>query len=300
MVTIVLPTVSRPAMLRTALESVADQSASDAISRIFVSENGASRESEAVCREFPSLPITYVFRNSMSPMDHARTLMRECLHGELTAILHDDDWWAPSHLANAMWNLKSNTDAVAYCANHLLVAAESSLPKCCDTQLFAWFGANYAPLNSVWELSRTNVLMGGLLGTMAHYSSLVVRTAAMKSAAYVYDLENPFDNDRMLLFALSKSGSLMFNPLPEVFVRYHGAQECASFDSYTKIKHMCDTTRWMVQTNGKPLEIVAKTFMKRVAMCPPEAVELLKARSEKEWCLPELNRQLLSKALMAA
>ena len=300
MVTILLPTVSRPTMLRTALESIADQSASDAISRIIVSENGGSRESEDVCRQFPSLPITYLFRDSIPPLEHAKVLMRDCLQGELTAILHDDDWWAPSHLANALWNLESNPGAAVYSANHFLVANESSLPKCCDTQIFAWFGANFAALNATWELSKNNVLMGGLLGTMAHYSTLVARTTALKKSAYIYDLNNPFDNDRMLLFALSLHGPLIFNPLPEVFVRYHAVQDCASFDSYTRIKHMCDTTRWLLQTYGKPVEIVASNFMRRISTCPAESMETLRTLSEKDWCLPEINRGLLSKALMAA
>jgi hypothetical protein len=300
MVTILLPTVSRPAMLRTALESIVDQTASDAISRIFVSENGNNRESEEICRQFPSLPISYIFRGSITPIQHVQALMKECLSGELTAVLHDDDWWSPAHLANALWNLESSPNVSAYTSNHLLVSNESSLPKCCDTQIFPWFGTNYAPLNSMWELSSSNVLMGSLLGKIAHCSTFVARTEALKKSVYVYDLGNPFDNDRMLLYALSNQGALLYNPLPEVFVRYHETQDCASFDSYTRIKHMCDTTRWLIQTNGRPVEIIANHFMRRIIMCPVEASGTLKALSEKEWCLPEINRRLLSKALLAA
>ena len=103
MVTIIIPTASRPGMLRTALESVANQTAVSRIGQIFVSENGGSRDSEIVCARFPSLPITYQYREPTTPpLEHMQILMRECLHGELTAFLHDDDWWTPTHLASAL------------------------------------------------------------------------------------------------------------------------------------------------------------------------------------------------------
>ena len=59
---------------------------------------------------------------------------------------------------------------------------------------------------------------------------------------------------------------------------------------------MCETTRWMVETSGKSWQIVAELFSKRMALCPPEALPTLKTLAEKEWCLPEINRQLQAKA----
>jgi glycosyltransferase involved in cell wall biosynthesis len=291
MVTIIIPTASRPLMLRTVLESVANQTAYQKIDRIFVSENGGSRDSEVVCAQFPTLPITYLFRVPTPPLEHGQILMRECLQGELTAFLHDDDWWTPPHLANAIESLESNSHAVAYGSSHFVVSGESSMLNC-SGNLFPWFGANYASLRSVWDLSRSNALMAELLGTISHWSTLVARTDALRKAAYVFDLKNPFDNDRMLLFALSIFGSLLYNPVPEVFVRNHGVQDCFSFNTETRIRHMCETTRWMVQASGKSWEIVAGNFAKRMAMCPPEALPTLQLLASKEWCLPEIERNL--------
>jgi glycosyltransferase involved in cell wall biosynthesis len=60
---VVVPTAARPAYLRTALKSVANQTAADNILEVIVSENLSDKTSQGVCEEFPSLPIKYVFRN---------------------------------------------------------------------------------------------------------------------------------------------------------------------------------------------------------------------------------------------
>ena len=295
MITVIIPTASRPHMLRTALQSVAAQTALGQVSRIFVSENGGCRESGDICAEFPSLPITYVHRVPGTALDHARHIMREYLEGELIAFLHDDDWWAPAHLANAMQALEMHSGAAAYGACHYVVASESSMLNC-SGNLFPWFASTYAPFQPVWELSRLNVLMGELLGTLAHNSSLVMRREALRQSAYVYELGNPFDNDRMLVFALSFHGTLLFNPTPDTFVRNHPVQDCQSFAMEDRARHMCETTRWMVETSGKSWEAIAASFQKRMKLCPDEAAATLLKLSLVDWCAPELSRQLQSRS----
>jgi glycosyltransferase involved in cell wall biosynthesis len=295
--TIIIPTASRPQMLRTALTSIASQTAVDKIKRVVVSENGGDRESQAVCAEFPALPITYIFRETTTPpLQHMQILMRDCLQGELTAFLHDDDWWTPTHLANAIEHLKKNPDAGAYGASHFVVSGESSMLNC-SGNLFPWFGANYSPFKPVWELSRMNVLMAELLGTVAHYSTLVMRTEVLRKATYVYDLNNPFDNDRMLIFALSTFATVLFNPISQAFVRNHAVQDCSSFNDQSRIDHMCETTRWMVQSSGKTWEVVAGNFEKRMALCPESARPTLRTLANRAWCLPELNRNRARKVV---
>jgi glycosyltransferase involved in cell wall biosynthesis len=292
MINILIPTASRPAMLRTALQSVASQTAADAIDQVLVSENGGNRESEEVCREFPTLPITYLFRTEpTSAMEHGRHLVQNHLQSKLTAFLHDDDWWRPTHLAQAIEALEAHPGAGAYGASNFVVSGESSMLNC-NGNLFPWFGSSFAPLTTMWELTRTNVLMAELLGAMSHYSTLVARTEVLRQAAYIFDLKNAFDNDRMLVFALSTFAPFVFNPVPEGFIRNHGVQDCFAFDEKARNDHMCATTRWLVETSGKSWDVVAKNFAKRMSLCPTEAVATLKALSLKEWCVPELLRHL--------
>jgi hypothetical protein len=298
MITVLIPTASRPALLRTALESVASQTILSKISRVFVSENGGTRMSEEVCAKFPQLPITYIFRApSVTANEHGGILMRDCLESEFAAILHDDDWWAPWHLANALAGLESHPHAGSYGSGHFVVSSEASMLNC-SGNLFPWFGAGYPPFRPVWELSRLNVLMAELLGTISHYSTLVARSEFLKKASYVFDLQNSFDNDRMLMFALSTFGSVLFNPTPEVFVRNHGVQDCFLYNQDAQNKHMCETTRWLVETSGKSWDLIAKTFAKRMAQCPESAVPTLQSLAMKEWCVPELKRHLTEPVLV--
>lgn len=298
MLTLIIPTAKRAAMLRTALQSVANQTARERIERIIVSENGGDRASEAVCAEFPGLPITYLFRSTpTTPLEHGELLMEALPVGELTAILHDDDWWGPGHLASAIEALTANPDASAYGGGHFVIAAESSMLNC-SGNLFAWFGANYPEFAPWWKLSRLNVLMAELLGTISHYSTLVARTSALREASWTFGLGNTFDNDRMLMFALATSGPLLFNPTPQVFVRNHGAQDCFLFDELAQQRHMSATTRWMVETSSRSWDAILHNFAKRMAQCPEHAIHTLRALAEKEWCLPEMKRNAAELAMV--
>jgi glycosyltransferase involved in cell wall biosynthesis len=290
MLTILLPTANRPAMLRTALQSIADQTALARITRVVVSENSGSRASEAVCASFPQLPITYTFRRqALTPLEHGRQLMNEYPESPYTAILHDDDWWTPIHLANALAALEANPDSPVYGCGHFVVSAESSMLNC-SGNLFPWFGSNYAAYAPWWKLSRLNVLMAELLGTVSHYSTLVARTPALREASSVFETGNIFDNDRMIVFALSGAGPLLFNPTPEVYVRNHGVQDTYLFPDNEKARHMCGTTRWLVETSGRPWDAIVHNFSKRMAQCPAHAMPTLRALAKMEWCLPEMQR----------
>jgi glycosyltransferase involved in cell wall biosynthesis len=291
MLTVLIPTADRASMLRTALQSVADQTAVSKIDRIVVSENGGTRKFEEICARFPSLPITPVFRSpGVTPLEHGRMLMNEYPDSDLTAILHDDDWWAPTHIECALKALEANPDAAGYGAGNYVVSDESSMLNC-NGNLFPWFGAGYPRFAPWWKIARFDVLLAEMLGTLFHYSTTIARTRALREATSIFDLGNTFDNDRMLLFALSSAGSLLFNPTPQAFVRNHGVhQDSFLFDGDAQRRHMCQTTRWIIESSGQPLNVVVKTFIRRMSECPQSAALTLKALATREWCLPELKR----------
>jgi hypothetical protein len=279
-------------MLRMALQSVADQTAVAKISRIFVSENGADWSSQLVCQEFPQLPIIYAFREpALKPLEHAQVLMKECLQGDITCILHDDDWWMPHHLEDALAALEAHPEASAYGANFIFYQ-ESNLVQRYD--LTAWFGANYPPPSPVWHMSHANVLLASLFGLIVHYSSLVTRTAALAQSAFIYDLDNPFDNDRMILFALSRHGPVLFNPEIAVVVRHHNVRETSLFSQGERCRKMAQTTEWMVNSSLKSWSLVAAAFAKRLASCPDDKkkIDLIRIATTRTWCLPEIARHL--------
>ncbi len=284
-------------MLRMALQSVEEQTALPRISRVFVSENGGDRESEVVCREFSRLPITYIFRDPpLAPLEHARVLMKDCLEGDYTCILHDDDWWLPSHVTDALAALEAHPDASVYGANRVMLEESDEESHVCDRncELFPWFAANYPSPSPVWQISHSNVLIGSLLGLVIHYSAMVTRTAALRKSAYVYDLNNPFDNDRMILFALSRCGPVLFGPRLSVGIRIHGNRETKSFAWPEQCRRMCETTEWMVNTGLKSWAMVAAAFAQRLGRCPEDRlrIDLIREATLRPWCLPEMARHL--------
>jgi hypothetical protein len=280
-------------LLRVALQSVAQQKAVAKIDRIFVSENGADPASRSTCAEFPQLPITYVYREpAVKPLQHGRLLMDECLQGDFTCILHDDDWWLPDHLGNALAALDADPSAAAYGTSFIIFKDETQLLERYD--LTAWFGANYPATESVWKLSPSNVLLASFYGLVVHYSSLVARTSALAQSAFIYDLDNPFDNDRMLLYALSRHGTVLFNPEVSVVVRHHNLRDTSLFAQDERNRCMAQTTEWMVSSGMKSWSLMAAAFAKRLAACPDQAqkIDLIRVAVSRPWCLPEMARHL--------
>lgn len=292
MVSVLLPTANRPEMLRTALRSIAQQSARGEIVEILVSENGGNRLSGQVCAEFPSLPITYLFREKpLPPIEHAYALFRAQLKGEFTAMLHDDDWWAPEHLERALQAFRANPDASVYHSSHFAVASESS-PLGCSNNFFLWFGADYPPVDSLWILDRQSVLLASLLGTGASYSSLVAKTKACAQVAEIYKTNNPFDNDRMLTFALTAHGPLLYQPRPSIYYRHHPGQDTHTYANQRRTRQMIWTTEWIMQQAGGSWQAIGDLFADRAHKCPEHALPALRSSATEVWCLPTLLRHL--------
>jgi hypothetical protein len=292
--TVLLPTVRRSGMLRDALQSIANQTVLHRISRVVVSENGGDRSSEAVCAEFSQLPITYLFQEpSLGPLEHAQVLIRNDLQSPFTAILHDDDWWEPHHVAEGLAALHAHPDATVYGAN-LTIHENGKLLTHLTCSLMAWFAAGFPQPMPLWRLTHTNVVLASLINFIVHYSSMIVRSEALREAAYIYTLGNPYDNDRMLLFALSRLGPVLYNPKPSVVVRTHANRETTSFAQDERNRRMAATTVWMVENGLKPWPVIAAAFAQRLAACPEGELKIqyLRDATTRPWCLPELARHL--------
>jgi hypothetical protein len=272
MINVIIPTANRPGMLRQALRSVRAQTVRDRISRVLVSESGGNPESGQVCAAFPELPICYVLRDPpLTSLAHTRALLNEGLPDQFTAILHDDDWWMPEHLANAFEALQNDAEAVAYYSSCYYVSGESTLLRSNDN-LFFWFGAGYPELAPVWHLGRREVAIASLLGTPCSYSTLVANTEAFRKAwLVVSETTNRFDSDRMLVIELATYGPILYRPFPEVFIRQHPAQDARTFGRASVIHRMSQTTDWLLGRCGESVRELSAMFVERVHRCPPGA-----------------------------
>jgi hypothetical protein len=292
MITVIIPTFRRPDLLRTALASVARQSRLDLVTRVVVSENGGCRLSEAICREFPEVPVEYVFQDPLlSTSEHAQQLMTQFVGDSFTAVLHDDDWWRDEHLAWAVRGFESYPDAVMYAAAYYHVQDERSLithagSPCC------WFGMEYAPLSDFWLLNREAVFQAALLHTPVVFSSTVVRSEPLRRAGGIFELGNPYDVDRMLLARLAASGPLIFRPYPETFRRHHAGQDVRRFTADQATLQMSITTRWILSEWGPDPQVLTEGLNRRLTACPPSAHSRLAEDLFAPWCLPTLGETL--------
>ncbi|WP_438482699.1 glycosyltransferase family A protein [Oleiharenicola lentus] len=298
MITVVIPTTARPKMLETALRSVASQTALSQIKEVLVSENAGSRASEAICRKFAQLPIRYVFRDPpLKALAHAKAYA-QAASAAFTAILHDDDWWSPQHLANGLRAFEKNPDAAVYFSSFFDVTGESA-PLKCDSNLMMWFGGGFPAMMQPWALTRAEALLACIPGTPGRYSTLIARTEALRASTYVYDLDNPFDNDRLLIVALLEHGSLVFQPLPEVFIRTHPSQDFRTFSLSDIHAHMERTTEWLFKKSAALGVSLDSEFAQRVARCPSEHRTAVMEMLSYPWCADPLNRRGLLPASQA-
>ena len=294
MVTVLLPTFRRGSLLRAALRSIADQTAVNKIDRVIVSENGGDRESGKTCENFARLPITYVFREPMlSAMEHGRLLYEEHAGSDYTCVLHDDDAWFPHHVENGLVALESHPEAVLYGTSFLCNDGIRLFDG--NSDVYAWFGGNFpAAEPSVWKMDESAVLLANIFNMVVHYSSMIARTSALTEAAKIFERKNPYDNDRELLHAFSRQGTVLFNKRYGVAVRVEGERDTDRFAREEKNRRMAETTAWMVESSGKSWQVIAAQIIDRLRRCPEERREafLRQEAVVRPWVLPEVARHL--------
>jgi hypothetical protein len=223
-VTVAITTTGRPHFLRTALQSVRNQLALSAIAEVIVSENSGDSRTEAVCADFPDLPIRYLFRQPNLPMlAHLFSTYGEA-RSSYIAILNDDDWWTAGHLADALRLLDADPGAVAYAAASLFVSDEvQKNPRWIDRSAALWMQAGQPSWLTTWKLDLDRMLAACWVYTPFHWSSLVARTGSLAgvldelcdASYYTHTI------DRLVFAHLAVAGSFLYNPVPDTFVRWH-------------------------------------------------------------------------------
>jgi len=247
MIQVVIPTRRRAEYLRVALDSVRAQTAVARVGTVIVSENGSDRRSEEVCKEFPDLPILYLFQDPEVPaLEHGRLLSAIVRHPWM-AVLHDDDWWAADHLEVALRSLEAHPECNAFFSSYLEIK-EGEPPVVGDSVWRVWVagGEDFRP--PILHLRFPQALAANLLSTSFLYSSLVAKTAVFSSAYdEVVRQKNSFDNDRMLPMLLADPGGLMYSTIPTAVIRRHPGQDqnSAEFMNRGPAVIMAETTRWI-------------------------------------------------------
>jgi hypothetical protein len=304
-ITILIPTCSRPEFLKKALDSVARQMIIEKIDSVVVMENGGSEASRAICDWFIyewRLPIIYKFRvpqtNSAS---HGRLIWKEHAQecrSEFTAILHDDDFWLPNHLENALKCLTRSKEVSFYGSSHFDVIGGHSLLSSASN-IFAAFALQFPSVDQRWIVREQAMRVAQSMGGICHYSTMVCRTEALKKSTHIFDLPiAEFDTDRMIQAELSRHGPMIYNPLPEAFIRQHMGRDCvANFTKEERIKHFCATTRWIVERSGEKANDLLKRFETRFDAAPELHKKEIMDCLNQPWVLPTLQNMALAEMI---
>jgi len=222
--TVTITTTGRPDFLRTALQSVQNQVCLTEVGEVVVSENNNDRRTEGVLREFPDLPVRYLFRQPTLPMlAHLFSTFRQA-RTPYVAILNDDDWWSAGHVAQGLRALKADTEATAYASASLFVVDEAHKnPRWIDRSFAIWLLAGKPTWLSTWTLEPQRMLALCWVYTPFHWSSLITRTDDLLSVLDELEHETYHTHtiDRLVFARLSLRGAFRYNPVPDTFVRWH-------------------------------------------------------------------------------
>jgi hypothetical protein len=255
MIRVVITTCERPFFLRQALLSISTQTVFDKISMVVVSENGGSRLSEQICKEFPKLPIHYIFQEPCLPrLEHFRIFLGRNCEAKYTAILHDDDFWLEDHLEKSIETLDSKSGCVAVFSNFFEVSNPAGFFELPAHLRLLWLVAGCDFSKSILKLSREEVLLGSMLWPCFHYSTAVGRTEVFSDAFQkVIESENEYDNDRLFPTFVSAHGPVAFLTRPNVLIRKHPNQH--SLDPELREKVNGRLRNWEIRFIKTTLEL---------------------------------------------
>ena len=277
MVTVIIPTCNRPHFLREAIESVRQQTALDRIGQVIVSENGGCRDSQAVCEEFPGLPICYLYQEPPVPVSlHLREIWPH-VKSPLVAFLHDDDWWAPEHLERSTQALDDGPHFAGVFSNHFnTYGPEHPAQIAHGWARQVWLASGCDFRNPIVNLDQESVILAGLWGAAFHYSTMVARKEFVWDAyGQVVRTENEYDNDRTFPIFLAEHGPVAYLTRPDIFVRWHAAQDNKRFSERLN-EIFIQTTRWIQRTWPDKVAAAAQRFNATADRVDPSHVESIK------------------------
>jgi hypothetical protein len=250
-------------MLRDALQSIREQTARDSIARVVVSENGSSGQSEKVCADFHDLPILYLQqRPPVTALLHIKFIWH-LVQTPLAAILHDDDWWMATHLRSALDALESDERCVAVYSSFLESFGPHGTAWLNQCYHFAWLATGGETARPVVYLDPPAVMLGCLLNSGFHYSTVVGRSPAMWDASSRnISRGNSFDNDRTFPVFLSQHGPVGYVTTPNVFVRNHLGRDAWSAEHLSRghMKMAQETTRFLLANFPTEVSAAAARF----------------------------------------
>ncbi|HJT79884.1 MAG TPA: glycosyltransferase family 2 protein [Chthoniobacterales bacterium] len=125
LVTVVIPTMNRPAYLKQALSSVLAQSYQNI--EVLVRDNGDNRDTVKVLDGFNDGRVHYLRHPQNIGMTANIVGGFRQARGKYVANLHDDDFWSPDFLTKMVSALEAHPEAVLAFSDHYIVDSEGRI-----------------------------------------------------------------------------------------------------------------------------------------------------------------------------
>ena len=162
LVSVVIPTHNRAALLKEAIESVLAVRHEDFDIEILVVDDGSTDATATVVADYPT--VTYLRLPGNQGASVARNVGMSAAHGEFIAFLDDDDVWLPNNITPQLLLLNQ----------HLDFGAAHAQVQLTDTERVPFGEPSPAgPLSSGWIFDE-------LLSYWPQLASVVVRSSVMR------------------------------------------------------------------------------------------------------------------------
>jgi glycosyltransferase involved in cell wall biosynthesis len=269
-------------MLRSALQSVANQSRRDLIKEVIVSENSDDQMSKEIVNEFPELPVSYIVQFPVVNVGNHFALLVDKVQTDWVALLGDDDMWGRYHLEEAHRCLLQEPDSIAYVGWDAYFTDESRPVS----------GARFDPLGVLnsgennkgyFKVDFVNMSLACLNLTPLNMWATIGKKNAVSFAFQVFkEKDLGADSDRYMFWLLSQVGPVLVGKEITLFYRLHGAsnnvkmhKENSAFQVEMEVIY---TTRMIEELNKRSIPI-EKELYKRVAAMSRENRNILWTRS---------------------
>ena len=131
LVTIIIPTINRPKLLKRAINSIYEQNFKDDI-EVYVIDSSTNNDTKILCENIPvkkNRKLSYVKNNnSKNPIDNY-IIGSEYIRGEYSKFLCDDDWLEPDFLKESIYMMEEKNAACTISNINVIVSSKNKEEK---------------------------------------------------------------------------------------------------------------------------------------------------------------------------
>jgi glycosyltransferase involved in cell wall biosynthesis len=221
LVSVVVSSFNRPAMLRIALLSLIDQTYKNI--QIIVQDDSTNEDCLRVIQALADPRICYT-RNEppLGTVSNLRAGYRKCV-GKYFCTLNDDDAYHKDYVATLVTPLEENPDYSIAFSDHYIIAADGSVDEIATTRNSIAFGRD-----KLKEGEVPDPLIVGMLNQSVPGMFAIFRTSIMDLNDFPDEVSSGYDY-WLTFLALRTGKPIYYSPRRMVYYRVHPGSQTSSY-----------------------------------------------------------------------